>query len=366
MYIGFVGWRGMVGSVLNQRMREEDDFSFLESSGVKPIFFSTQEGISGPFGEIVSDSYDLDTLSSCRVIVTSQGSDWTKSIHPLLIEKGWDGIWLDASSAMRMDDDSFIVLDLINGPAMKSALEQGIRKFIGANCTVSLMLMALHGLFEKSLVEWVHSSTYQAASGAGAKHMQELFEQMRFIGERTGPAESALELERNIRQAMGAEDFPRRNFAVSLAASLIPWIDSGMDNGQTREEWKGGFEANKILGITGEPIPVAGICVRVGSFRCHSQGLLIKLRKKVSLERIIQLLEAGNEWVEVVPNIQEETFNRLTPASISGSLRIAVGRLHHSPIGEEMIEAFTVGDQLLWGAAEPIRRALRIIVSEEK
>lgn len=366
MRIGFVGWRGMVGSVLNQRMQEENDFSFLKSMGAEPIFFSTQKGISGPFGEIASDSNDLGALSSCRVIVTSQGSEWTKSIYPLLIEKNWDGIWLDASSAMRTDNNSFIVLDPINSQAMKRALEQGIRKFIGANCTVSLMLMALQGLFEKSLVEWVHSNTYQAASGAGAKHMRELFEQMKFIGQRTNPGESALELERNICQATGDKDFPRQNFGVSLAASLIPWIDSAMPNGQTREEWKGGFEANKILGKIGRPIPVGGICVRVGSFRCHSQGLLVKLRKKVSPERVNELLAAGNEWVDVAQNTKEETLERLTPASVSGSLRIAIGRVHRSPISEEMIEAFTVGDQLLWGAAEPIRRALRLIVSERK
>ena len=365
--VGFVGWRGMVGSVLMQRMREEDDFK-----GFEPVFFSTSNvGGKGPdIGlEIppLQDAYDISLLSSFDIIVTCQGSDYTKKVYPELRKSGWKGYWIDSSSALRMDKESIIVLDPVNREVIDKGLSSGIKTYVGGNCTVSLMLMALCGLFKEDLIEWISSMTYQAASGAGAKHMIELIKQMVFISEACkekikDPAVTAIELDRILTERLRSNQIPCENFGVPLAASLIPWIDVPMEGGQTREEWKGFVETNKIL-QTKEPIPVDGICVRVGSMRCHSQAFTIKLKKNISLRDVEEIIKSGNEWIRFVPNEREATIKELTPAAVSGKLDIAIGRVRKMKMGEEFVAAFTVGDQLLWGAAEPIRRILKIIIN---
>lgn len=365
--VGFVGWRGMVGSVLMQRMREEEDFSSIE-----PVFFSTsQKGGKGP--DInkdippLKDAYDLTELAEMDVIVSCQGGDYTKKIAKELRHTGWQGYWIDAASALRMDDDAVITLDPVNMSVITQAIDNGVKNYIGGNCTVSLMLMAVGGLLEKGLVEWMNVMTYQAASGAGARNMRELLQQM---GEAhrvakdllNDPASSILDIDREVAGTLRDKNFPVANFGVPLAGSLIPWIDKAVSNGQSREEWKGLAETNKILGKKDQPVPVDGTCVRIGAMRCHSQALTIKLKNNIPLDEIENIISQSNQWVQVIPNEREATTEKLTPAAVTGSLSIPVGRLRKLAMGEEYLSAFTVGDQLLWGAAEPLRRMLRILV----
>ena len=367
--VGIVGWRGMVGSVLVQRMREERDFDHVE-----PVFFSTSQaggkgpGIGRDTGPVQSAS-DLEALKSLPVIISCQGGDYTNEIHPKLRQAGWRGYWVDAASALRMKDDAVIILDPVNMPVIKDALAKGVRDFIGGNCTVSLMLMGMDGLFRNDLVEWVTSMTYQAASGAGAANMRELVAQMAHIGERArdlleAPDSSALDIDRRVADVIRAADLPRDSFGQALAASLLPWIDKDLGNGQSREEWKGQAETNKILGRNGHSIPVDGICVRVGAMRCHSQALTVKLKRDVPLDEIEGMIAEANDWVRVVPNRRAESLAELTPAAVSGKLTVPVGRLRKLPMGGDYLAAFTVGDQLLWGAAEPLRRMLRILLDK--
>jgi aspartate-semialdehyde dehydrogenase len=358
----------MVGSVLIERMIAERDFKLLE-----PKFFSTsQAGGKGPdIGretEAVADALDLRALAELEIIVSCQGGDYTKRVYPELRKSGWKGYWIDAASTLRMAKDAAIVLDPVNRPLIDAALKQGVRDFIGGNCTVSLMLMGIAGLFQQGLVEWVSSMTYQAASGAGAKNMRELVAQMRVLGNAASsllddPASAILNIDRSVSAALASGALPKEEFGAPLAGSLIPWIDSPVDGGQTREEWKGYAETNKILGLE-PPVPVDGICVRVGAMRCHSQGLTIKLKRDVPLGDIEAVLRENNDWVNIVPNTKEETLRRLSPAAVSGSLQVPVGRLRKLKLGPEYLAAFTVGDQLLWGAAEPLRRMLRILLEE--
>ncbi len=361
MKVGFVGWRGMVGSVLMKRMKEENDFYCLPER----IFFSTsQVGKRGPDvaeGQLLEDARNIAALKGCDIIVTCQGGDWTSETYPRLRKDGWEGIWIDAASTLRMKKNSIIVLDPLNRERIEAGLKKGVRNFIGGNCTVSLLLMACHGLFKGNLVEWVNSMTYQAASGAGAAHMQELVKQMGVATEGINPATAALELEKIVAERLRLSTFPTDNFGVPLAGSLIPWIDKVAEGGQTREEWKGFAETNKILGAT-TPIPVDGVCVRVGAMRCHSQALLIKLNRNLSLCEISDIIAKANEWVKVIPNEDMATKKELTPTAVSGTLTIAVGRLHKARMGPDYLLGFTVGDQLLWGAAEPIRRTLGILL----
>ena len=361
MNIGFVGWRGMVGSVLRERMKEKGDFEYLPNC----VFFSTSNvGGQGPVEaeeQPLEDANSITVLRECDVIVTCQGSEWTSKMYSQLKEKRWEGIWIDAASVLRMEKDTVIVLDPLNRETIDRALRKGIRTFVGGNCTVSLMLMACHGLFKANLVEWINSNTYQAASGAGAKYMQELIKQMAFIGQALNPATTALELDKMVVQQLHSSSFPSQNFGVPLACSLIPWIDRAVRVGQTKEEWKAFAEANKILGNKNH-IPIDGICVRVGAMRCHSQALLIKLKDDISLNEIGEIIADANEWVKVIPNEEEATISQLTPAAVSGTLTIAIGRLHKAKMGSKYLQLFTVGDQLLWGAAEPIRRILRIVL----
>lgn len=361
MKIGFVGWRGMVGSVLMKRMEEERDFNYLPE---RTFFSTSQVGEKGPDvaeGQLLEDARNVAALKRCDIIVTCQGGDWTSEMYPQLRKDGWKGVWIDTASTLRMEKDSIIVLDPLNRETIETGSKKGTRNFIGGNCTVSLMLMACHGLFKENLVEWVNSMTYQAASGAGAVYIQELVRQMGVVTEGIDPATVALELERIITERLRSSGFPIDNFGVPLVGSLIPWVDRAVDGGQTREEWKGFAEANKILGTT-TPIPVDGICVRVGAMRCHSQALLIKLRRNLSLYEISDIIARANEWVRVVFNEEKVTKKELTPAAISGTLTIAIGRLHKARMGPDYLLAFTVGDQLLWGAAEPIRRTLGILL----
>lgn len=360
--VGFVGWRGMVGSVLMQRMREEHDFSLIE-----PVFFSTSNaGGSAPAeaaeGARLKNAKNLSDLSACDVLVSCQGGDYTTEVYGPLRSGGWRGCWVDAASTLRMCEDSIIILDPVNRHRIETGLAQGIRAYIGGNCTVSLMLMAVGSLFKAGLVEWMTTMTYQAASGAGAAKMIELVRQMACLTEpvRANPSENALEMERTVIQAQRAESLPRTEFGAPLAGSLIPWIDREMPNGQTREEWKGMAETNKILGLD-PPVPVDGVCVRVGTMRCHSQALCIKLTRNVPLVEIEQMLAHGNPWVRVIPNTKDATVLSLTPTAVSGTLDVAIGRIRKLALGPHFLGAFTVGDQLLWGAAEPIRRMLRII-----
>ena len=363
--VGFVGWRGMVGSVLMQRMVEEHDFDYIN-----PIFFSTsQAGQAAPsFGGktgTLQNADNIEALKALDIIVTCQGGDYTSEIYPKLRASGWQGYWIDAASTLRMEDDAIIVLDPVNKANIQTALDKGIKTFVGGNCTVSLMLMSLGGLFAENLIDWVSVSTYQAASGGGARHMRELLTQMGMLNaevakELQDPHSSILEIERKVTQKMRDGSLPTDNFGVPLAGSLIPWIDKALDNGQSKEEWKGQAETNKILG-TNQIIPVDGLCIRIGALRCHSQAFTIKLKKDISVPEIEKLLAAHNDWVKVIPNDRELSMRELTPAAVTGTLTTPVGRLRKLNMGKDYLSAFTVGDQLLWGAAEPLRRMLRII-----
>ena len=365
--VGFIGWRGMVGSVLLQRMREEHDFDHIE-----PIFFTTsQPGRQGPeIGRdtpLLKDAKDVAELKRMDVIVSCQGGDYTTEIFPKLRAEGWQGHWIDAASTLRMDKDTVIILDPVNMHVIKDALANGNKNWIGGNCTVSLMLMALGGLFREDLIEWASAMTYQAASGAGAQNMRELLKQM---GEAhrvahdllSDPASAILDIDREVAGILRDERFPTAHFGVPLAGSLIPWIDKDLGGGQSREEWKGQAETNKILGRESDPIVIDGLCVRIGAMRCHSQALTIKLRRDVPMGDIESLLASGNEWVKVIPNEREITMKELTPTAVTGTLGTPIGRLRKMKMGDEYLSAFTVGDQLLWGAAEPLRRMLRVLV----
>jgi len=369
MRVGFVGWRGMVGSVLMERMRAEGDFR-----GFEPLFFSTSSaGRPGPDvgsgSAPLLDAYDLEALSALDIVVTCQGGEYTTKVHPRLRAAGWKGFWVDAASTLRMEESAIIVLDPVNRAVIDRGIAAGIKDYIGGNCTVSLMLMATSGLFAAGLVEWVSSMTYQAASGAGAKNMRELLVQMGVVHAAAGallddPSGAILDIDRRVSAALRSPSFPVENFGAPLGASLIPWIDRSMGDGRTREEWKGFAETNKIL-ATSSPIPVDGVCVRVGSMRCHSQGLTIKLKRDVPLEDCVSLIASSNPWVRVIENEKAETLAKLSPAAVSGTLDVPIGRLHKMRMGGEYLAAFTCGDQLLWGAAEPIRRTLAILLGRE-
>ncbi len=365
MRVGFIGWRGMVGSVLMDRMLEEKDFS-----GFEPVFFSTsQVGQKAPDVGIdtpeLQDAFSIDTLKTMDAIVTCQGGGYTSDIHPQLRKAGWQGYWIDAASTLRMKSDSVIVLDPVNRHVIDKALASGVKDYVGGNCTVSLMLMALGGLFKAGLVEWITSMTYQAASGAGAKNMRELLSQMGSLEGSvhdllTNPSSAILEIDRKVTENLRSGSYPTDNFGVPLAGSLIPWIDSEVDLGQSKEEWKGYVETNKILDLN-PGIPVDGLCVRIGAMRCHSQALTIKLNKNAPLDEIESMLAEHNEWAKVIPNTKEASMKGLTPAAVTGTLSTPVGRLRKMRMGDDYLSAFTVGDQLLWGAAEPIRRMLVIL-----
>ncbi len=364
--VGLVGWRGMVGSVLMDRMRAEDDFSLI-----KPTFFSTsQVGQAAPAeaqGVLLGDANDLAALAAMDVIISCQGGDYTAAVHGPLRESGWQGYWVDAASTLRMKDHAEIVLDPVNREVIDAALLAGTKDYIGGNCTVSLMMMALGGLYRANLIEWVSVMSYQAASGSGAQAMRELVEQMgaahAMVADKLAdPRSGILDIDNTLATGMRNDDFPTDVWRVPLAGSLIPWIDSPVDHGQTREEWKGGAETNKILGRSDKPIPVDGTCVRVGAMRCHSQALTIKLTKDLPLDEIESIIASSNQWVNVVPNTREQTEDFLTPAAVTGGLDVAIGRLRKLSMGGEYLNAFTVGDQLLWGAAEPLRRMLRILI----
>lgn len=367
--VGFVGWRGMVGSVLMQRMREENDFA-----GVEPVFFTTsQAGKPGPdVGKDVpplKDANSIDELKAMDIIVTCQGGDYTRQVYKPLLEAGWKGYWVDAASTLRMADDSIIILDPVNKDVIKNGLSSGVKTYVGGNCTVSLMLMAIGGLFEKDLIEWITPMTYQAASGAGAQNMRELIRQMGAINDQVkslndDPATAILDIDRKVTDFLRSDAYPTEYWPVPLAASLIPWIDVQLDSGQSKEEWKAQVETNKILGRSDRLVPIDGLCVRVGAMRCHSQALTIKLKKDVPLDEISGMLAAHNDWVKVVPNDRDVTMTDLTPAAVTGTLTVPVGRMRKLSMGPEYLSAFTVGDQLLWGAAEPLRRMLRILLEQ--
>ncbi len=365
--IGFIGWRGMVGSVLMERMREENDFR----AGYEAVFFTTSNvGGKGPDVGLeipsLKDAFDVPLLAGMDILVTCQGGDYTTKIYPELRKKGWKGYWLDSASTLRMEKDSIIVLDPVNKHVIEEGLRSGVKTYVGGNCTVSLMLMGLARLYSHDLVEWISSMTYQAASGAGANQMRELIAQMAVLGFAAkglldDPASTALEIDALITGELRKVSFPQEYFGAPLAASLFPWIDRLMESGQTKEEWKGSVESNKIFD-TKSPIPVDGICVRVGAMRCHSQGLTIKLKKDVPLIDLVDMLGEANPWVKIVPNDKESTLKHLTPAAVSGSLAVPVGRVRKMLMGPHYLAAFTCGDQLLWGAAEPIRRILKIVI----
>jgi aspartate-semialdehyde dehydrogenase len=365
--VGIVGWRGMVGSVLVQRMREERDFDHVE-----PLFFSTSQagGKAPAIGRDtppVGDAMNVEALKALPVIISCQGGDYTNAVYPKLRAAGWKGYWIDAASALRMKDDAVIILDPVNMPVIEQALADGTRNFIGGNCTVSLMLMGMAGLFQRDEIEWMTSMTYQAASGAGAANVRELVEQMAYIGDSAqrlldDPASAVLDIDRAVTDSLRSSGLPKEQFGYPLAGSLLPWIDKDMGNGQSREEWKAHAEANKILGRNGSEIPIDGVCVRVGAMRCHSQAMTIKLRRALPLDEIEGMLAEAHDWVRVVPNRPEESLAELTPAAVTGKLSVPVGRLRKLPMGEDYLTAFTVGDQLLWGAAEPLRRMLRILL----
>lgn len=368
--VGLIGWRGMVGSVLVDRMRAERDFDLIE-----PVFFSTsQMGGNAPrVGRDVppvKDARDLDALAATDILISCQGGDYTNEIHPKLRAAGWGGYWIDAASALRMDEKAIIILDPVNRAVIDAALARGTRDYIGGNCTVSLMLMALAGLIQAGLVEWVTAMTYQAASGAGAGHMRELVQQMgnlygaaRHLAD--DPRSAILEIDKAVAEAIRGRGLPVAQFGHPLAGSLLPWIDKDLGNGQSREEWKAMAEANKILGRMADPMPVDGICVRVGAMRCHSQALTIKLTRDVGLDEVERLLASAHPWVRVIPNRREPTLEELTPAAVTGTLLVPIGRLRKLPMGAQYLAAFTVGDQLLWGAAEPLRRMLRILLEAD-
>lgn len=366
MRVGFVGWRGMVGSVLMERMLAENDFADIE-----PVFFTTSNvGGQGPsIGKDIAalkDARDITELAKLDAIVSCQGGDYTKAVFADLRNSGWKGYWIDAASSLRMADDAIIVLDPVNDSVIKDGLAQGVKNYVGGNCTVSLMLMGLGGLFQQGLVEWVSAMTYQAASGAGAQNMRELIGQMGSLRdcvapELADPASAILDIDRKIADMMRSNEFPTDQFGHPLAGSLLPFIDTQLDNGQSREEWKGQAETNKILGRSGDPIAIDGTCVRVGAMRCHSQALTIKLNKDVPIADVESILAQANDWVTVVPNDRELSLRDLTPTKVTGTLSVPVGRLRKMNMGPEYLNAFTVGDQLLWGAAEPLRRMLRIL-----
>jgi aspartate-semialdehyde dehydrogenase len=375
--VGLVGWRGMVGSVLMQRMQQQGDFAQIE-----PLFFSTSNaGGRAPAmaknETALKDANDIDALKKCDIIITCQGGDYTGEIFPKLRAAGWNGYWIDAASTLRMKDDAIIILDPVNLNVIKTALSRGVKNYIGGNCTVSCMLMGLGGLFQHDLVDWMTSMTYQAASGGGAQHMRELLTQFGSINAQVkalldDPASAILEIDRKVlakQHEMSADE--TRQFGVPLAGNLIPWIDKDLGNGVSREEWKAGAETNKILGRgdafgsnAKAAIAVDGLCVRIGAMRCHSQALTIKLKKDVPLDEINDIIASSNQWVKVVPNNREASMRELTPAAVTGSLSIPVGRLRKMQMGGDYLSAFTVGDQLLWGAAEPLRRMLRIVLEK--
>lgn len=366
--VGFIGWRGMVGSVLMERMSEENDFQ-----GFEPVFFTTsQAGQDGPdVGTGVKpleDAMRIERLTEMDVIVSCQGGGYTSAVYHKLREH-WDGYWIDAASTLRMKDDSIIVLDPVNRSVIDKALSEGIKNYIGGNCTVSLMMMALGGLFEKGLIEWISSMTYQAASGAGAKNMRELITQMgeleANVKDLLGNLSSAiLDIDKKVTEKLGDGSLSMDNWGVPLAASLIPWIDVPVEGGQSKEEWKGVSETNKILGKREDQIiPIDGLCVRIGTMRCHSQAFTIKLTRDISVDEIESIIAAHNKWVKVIPNDRQITMEELTPVKVSGTLAIPVGRIHKLNIGTQYLTAFSVGDQLLWGAAEPLRRMLKIALN---
>jgi len=372
--VGLVGWRGMVGSVLMERMQTQGDFALIE-----PVFFTTSN-VGGPAPSFAKnetkllDAKDINALSKCDIIITCQGGDYTNEIYPQLRNAKWQGHWIDAASALRMKDDAVIILDPVNKTVIDKALHSGGKNWIGGNCTVSLMLMAMGSLINKGWVEWISAMTYQAASGAGAQNMRELLQQMGALhdsvkGELQNPSSAILDIDRKVTETLRSSAFPKSNFRnTALAGSLIPWIDVPYENGQTKEEWKGGAECNKILGLppfrSAGSIPIDGLCVRIGAMRCHSQGLTIKLKKNIPLKDIEDTLAAGNDWVKVIPNEREISEKELTPAAVTGTLSVPVGRLHKLAMGDDFLGAFTVGDQLLWGAAEPLRRMLRILLEQ--
>ncbi|MDO4885341.1 MAG: aspartate-semialdehyde dehydrogenase [Rothia sp. (in: high G+C Gram-positive bacteria)] len=370
--VGFVGWRGMVGSVLMKRMLEENDFS-----DISPVFFTTSNvGGEAPTFDgtlepsTLKDAYDLNELRQHKIIVTAQGGDYTKEVHPKLRESGWEGLWIDAASALRMNDDAIIVLDPINRDVIDRGLESGVKDFIGGNCTVSCLLMGLGGLFKQGLVEWTTSMTYQAASGGGARHMREVLGQFRDLGnevsaELNDPAAAILEIDRKVLAKQRSGELDTAQFGVPLSGSLIPWIDSDLGNGQSREEWKSDAETNKILGLEGDDrVVMDGLCVRIAAMRSHSQALTMKLTEDLPVAEIERIIAEDNQWAQVVPNTKDATMEGLTPVAASGSLNIPVGRIRKLAMGPQYISAFTVGDQLLWGAAEPVRRMLKIAVGK--
>jgi aspartate-semialdehyde dehydrogenase len=367
--VGLIGWRGMVGSVLMQRMQAEKDFDVID-----PVFFTTSNpGGKGPaVGKDVpplKDARSVDELKKMDVIITCQGGDYTSEIFPKLRSAGWNGYWIDAASTLRMNDDAVIILDPVNLNVIKDALKSGVKNYIGGNCTVSLMLIALGGLYQRGYVEWMSAMTYQAASGAGANNMRELIKQMGVIngavkGLLDDPASAILDIDRKVAETIRSKDNPTEFFGVPLAGSLIPWIDKDLGNGQSKEEWKGMAETNKILGREANPIPVDGFCVRIGAMRCHSQALTIKLNKDIPLDEINDMLAKANDWVKVVPNQRDVSMKELTPAAVTGTLTVPVGRVRKLAMGGQYLGAFTCGDQLLWGAAEPLRRMLRILLEQ--
>lgn len=363
--VGLIGWRGMVGSVLMQRMQDEMDFDFFES-----YFFSTSQGgekapvVKNGFPRLLNAS-DLKELSKMDILLTCQGGEYTSDIYPLLRKEGWKGFWIDAASTLRMKDHAMIVLDPVNRDLIKDSIFHGRKDFVGGNCTVSLMLIALHGLFKAGHVEWMTSMTYQAASGAGAKNMLELLAQMSTIGEsyKSQPSLGALEMEKEINTLLGSPNFPKENFGHPLSLNLLPWIDSELPSGQSKEEWKAQVEANKIL-QTKNIIPIDGTCVRVGALRCHSQALTIKLNKNIPIGEIEGMIQEANSWVKLIPNKKAESMAQLSPAAVSGKMHVPIGRLRKMTLGDDFLNAFTCGDQLLWGAAEPLRCVLRQIINQ--
>ncbi len=364
MKVGLVGWRGMVGSVLMQRMQEENDFQ-----GIEPVFFSTsQAGQPAPLNAgTLKNADDIAELQKLDVIITCQGGDYTKAVHPQLRQAGWQGYWIDAASTLRMEKDAVIILDPVNRDVIDAALKNGQKDFIGGNCTVSLMLMALGGLFRADLIEWLSSMTYQAASGAGAPNMRELLSQMGVLHNSVAdllkdPSSAILEIDQKVTETLRSDVMPKKEFGFALAGNLLPWIDREVEDGQSREEWKGFAETNKILG-TAEPIPVDGLCVRVSAMRCHSQALTIKLKKDLPIAEIEALIANDNPWVKLVANNKADSLAQLTPAAVSGTLTVPIGRVRKMKMGPQYISAFTCGDQLLWGAAEPLRRMLRILAA---
>jgi|SRR5579871_212209 len=369
--VGIIGWRGMVGSVLIERMRSEGDFALIE-----PVFFSTSQA-GGAAPEVgarahavrtIQDAYDLQALARLPILISTQGGEYTQAVHGALRSRGWQGYWIDAASTLRLEESAVIVLDPVNLEVMERAFERGVKDWIGGNCTVSLMLMSVCGLLREGLVEWISAMTYQSASGAGAQNMRELLAQMGVLHAAAAPlladpASAILDIDRAVTGAMRSAQLPQAHFGVPLAASLIPWIDKDLGHGQSREEWKAGVESNKIMATESQPVPVEGICVRVGAMRCHSQALTLKLKEDLPLERIEKLIASGNPWVRVIANEREASIRELSPAAVSGTLTIPVGRLRKLAMGGEYLSAFTVGDQLLWGAAEPLRRTLRFLLA---